>query len=499
MECAAAGAEFNILLATDSYKVTHYKQYPPNTSKVYSYFECREKKTENSKLRKVKYEETVFYGLQYILNKYLKGKVVTKEKIKEAKEVYREHFQDDVFNEKGWNYILEKYDGHLPIEIKAVPEGSVIPRGNVLFTVENTDPECYWLTNWIETILVQSWYPITVATNSREQKKILAKYLLETSGSLEGLEYKLHDFGYRGVSSQETAGIGASAHLVNFKGTDTVAGIALIKKYYGTKDPVPGYSVPAAEHSTITAWGKDHEKDAFEHIVTQFSSVPVSVVSDSYDIYNACEKIWGDDLRHIIEARSPEAPLIIRPDSGNPLDTVLKVLEILGKKFPITENSKGYKLLPPYLRVIQGDGVDINTLQEGMLVEQIVEGMKKNKWSIENIAFGSGGALLQKLTRDLLNCSFKCSYVVTNGLGVNVFKDPVADPNKRSKKGRLSLHRTPTGEYVTLEEGKGDLEEYGQDLLHTVFKNGKVTKSYSFDEVRQNARLKNSELQTASH
>uniref|UniRef100_A0A8B9ZV61 Nicotinamide phosphoribosyltransferase n=1 Tax=Anas zonorhyncha TaxID=75864 RepID=A0A8B9ZV61_9AVES len=445
-------------------EVTHYKQYPPNTSKVYSYFECREKKTENSKLRKVKYEETVFYGLQYILNKYLKGKVVTKEKIKEAKEVYREHFQDDVFNEKGWNYILEKYDGHLPIEIKAVPEGSVIPRGNVLFTVENTDPECYWLTNWIETILVQSWYPITVATNSREQKKILAKYLLETSGSLEGLEYKLHDFGYRGVSSQETAGIGASAHLVNFKGTDTVAGIALIKKYYGTKDPVPGYSVPAAEHSTITAWGKDHEKDAFEHIVTQFSSVPVSVVSDSYDIYNACEKIWGDDLRHIIEARSPEAPLIIRPDSGNPLDTVLKVLEILGKKFPITENSKGYKLLPPYLRVIQGDGVDINTLQEGLLVEQIVEGMKKNKWSIENIAFGSGGALLQKLTRDLLNCSFKCSYVVTNGLGVNVFKDPVADPNKRSKKGRLSLHRTPAGDYVTLEEGKGDLEEYGQEL-----------------------------------
>ncbi|XP_043353079.1 nicotinamide phosphoribosyltransferase isoform X7 [Dermochelys coriacea] len=347
-------------------QVTHYKQYPPNTSKVYSYFECREKKTENSRLKKVKYEETVFYGLQYILNKYLKGKVITKEKIQEAKEVYREHFQDDVFNEKGWSYILEKYEGHLPIEVKAVPEGSVIPRGNVLFTVENTDPECYWLTNWIETILVQSWYPITVATNSREQKKILAKYLLETSGSLEGLEYKLHDFGYRGVSSQETAGIGASAHLVNFKGTDTVAGIALIKKYYGTKDPVPGYSIPAAEHSTITAWGKDHEKDAFEHIVTQFASVPVSVVSDSYDIYNACEKIWGEDLRHLIVSRSPKAPLIIRPDSGNPLDTVLKVLEILGKKFPVVENAKGYKVLPPYIRVIQGDGVDINTLQEAI-------------------------------------------------------------------------------------------------------------------------------------
>lgn len=204
---------------------------------------------------------------------------------------------------------------------------------------------------------------------------------------------------------------------------------------------------------------------------------------------------------------------------------------------------------------------------------QIVEGMKQHKWSIENIAFGSGGALLQKLTRDLLNCSFKCSYVVTNGLGVNVFKDPVADPNKRSKKGRLSLHRTQSGDFVTLEEGKGDLEEYGvvsltatithrhlytlnakgisptltclfchllhflfffhsappfslftcpsallflfsffsftlpptcyaihlQDLLHTVFQNGKIVKTYTFDEVRDNAKLKESELEELLH
>lgn len=481
-------ADHNILLATDSYKVTHYKQYPPNTSKVYSYFECREK-TDPTKNSKVKYDETVFYGLQYILQKYLKGKVVTAEKIREAKDVYREHFHQDIFNEKDWTYILEKYNGHLPIEIKAVPEGSVIPRGNVLFTVENTDPRCYWLPNWVETLLVQVWYPITVATNSREQKKILAKYLLETSGSLERLDYKLHDFGYRGVSSQETAGIGASAHLVNFKATDTIAGIRVIQKFYGTKDTVPGFSVPAAEHSTITAWGKDHEKDAFAHIAKQFPSVPVSVVSDSYDIYNACEKIWGEDLRSLVETRSATAPLVVRPDSGNPLETVLTVLEILGKKFLPVENWKGYKVLPPYIRVIQGDGVNIDTLQE------IVAGMKEHKWSIENIAFGSGGALLQKLTRDLLSCSFKCSYAVTDGLGVNVYKDPVADPNKRSKKGRLSLHRTQSGGFVTLEEGKGDLEEYGRDFLQTVFHNGKIMKTYTFDEVRNNAALKESQLQ----
>uniref|UniRef100_A0A4W3JBC5 Nicotinamide phosphoribosyltransferase n=1 Tax=Callorhinchus milii TaxID=7868 RepID=A0A4W3JBC5_CALMI len=470
-------------------KVTHYKQYPPNTTKVYSYFECREKRPEEMKNKKVKYDETVFYGLQYILKKYLAGTVVTREKIQEAKEVYKEHFQYDVFNESGWNYILEKHEGYLPVEIKAVPEGSVIPRGNVLFTVENTDPECYWLTNWVETCLVQTWYPISVATNSREQKKILARYLLKTSGTLEGLEYKLHDFGYRGVSSQETAGIGASSHLVNFKGTDTVAGITVIKKYYGTKDPVPGFSVPATEHSTITAWGKDGEKDAFEHIVKMFPTVPVSVVSDSYDIYNACEKIWGEQLRSLVERRSPGAPLIIRPDSGNPLDTVLQVLDILGRKFPTTENSKGYKLLPPYLRVIQGDGVDIHSLHE------IVQGLEEKRWSIENIAFGSGGALLQKMTRDLLNCSFKCSYVVTNGQGMNVFKDPVMDPNKRSKKGRLSLHQTSSGQFITLEKGKGEPEEYGPDLLHTVFKNGRIVKSYTFDQVRENATLKKKDLE----
>ncbi|XP_021323615.2 nicotinamide phosphoribosyltransferase [Danio rerio] len=479
-------ADCNILLATDSYKVTHYNQYPPNTSKMY--FECREKKANPNKPRKIRYDTTVFYGLQYVLHKYFKGLVVTLEKIQDAKEVYREHFHDDMFNEKGWNYILEKYNIHLPTEIKAVPEGSVIPRGNVLFTVENTDDECYWLTNWIETILLHIWYPITVATNSREQKKILAKYLMETSGSLDGLEYKLHDFGYRAVSSQETAGIGGSAHLVNFKGTDTMAGIRLIKKYYGTKEPVAGFSVPAAEHSTITAWGKDHEKDAFEHIVRMFPSVPVSVVSDSYDIYNASEKIWGEELRSLVEMRSADAPLVVRPDSGDPLETVLRVLEILGEMFPPLENSKGYKVLPPYIRVIQGDGIDIDSLQD------ILEGIKKHGWSIENISFGSGGALLQKLNRDMLSCCFKCSYAVTNGVPINVFKDPIADPTKKSKKGRLSLHRTPSDGLVTLEEGSGSLGEYGEDLLQTVFRNAKIIKTYTFDEVRENAELKESEL-----
>ncbi|CAL8335792.1 unnamed protein product [Merluccius merluccius] len=234
--------DFNIILATDSYKITHYKQYPPNVSQIYSYFECRCKKGSP-------FSEVVFFGLQYLLKKYLTGHVVTEEKIQQAKVFYQMHFRQTVFDEDGWRKILETYDGRLPIRIKAIPEGRIVPRGNVLFTVENTDPDFFWLTNYVETMLVQMWYPITVATVSREFKKILAKHLKATTGSTEGLESMLHDFGYRGVSSQESAALGGAAHLVNFCSTDTVAGLLMVQHFYTC--PMAGFSIPAAEHRYI--------------------------------------------------------------------------------------------------------------------------------------------------------------------------------------------------------------------------------------------------------
>ncbi|TPP60065.1 Nicotinamide phosphoribosyltransferase [Fasciola gigantica] len=185
----------NIILLCDSYKVSHYQQYPPGTEKVYAYFECRGGK----------FEEVVFFGLQYILKRSLVGQVVTTEKISEAKEILKSHFGRDLFNEDGWNYIVKNHNGYLPVRIKAVPEGSVIPIRNVLFTVENTDPNCFWLTTYIETLLVQVWYPMTVATNSRHMKRIIADYLMTTCGHLNDLPFKLHDFGFRGVSSIEVS------------------------------------------------------------------------------------------------------------------------------------------------------------------------------------------------------------------------------------------------------------------------------------------------------
>lgn len=455
----------NLLLVTDSYKVTHHLQYPANTTAVYSYFESRGGKFAN----------TVFFGLQYIIKKWLTGQVITKEKIQEAKELYKLHFGNEYFNEAGWNYILEHHNGCLPVRIRAVPEGSVVPYKNVLFTVENTDPKCFWLTNYLETLLVQVWYPMTVATNSRYQKEIIAKFLHETADDLKSLPFKLHDFGFRGSTSVESAGIGGAGHLVNFQGTDTIAAICVARKYYSCN--IAGFSVPAAEHSTITTWGRDGEKEAFTNMMTHFPTGVVSIVSDSYDIWNACENVWGQQLKSLVEKR--DGTLVIRPDSGEPTEVVVKVLNILDDKFGHVKNSKGFKQLPPYLRIIQGDGISYETLSA------ILEAMKKHNWSAENIVFGSGGALLQKLNRDTQKCAFKCSYALINGKEVNVYKQPVTDPGKKSKKGRLTLEYSD-GQYKTVEEGKGDPKK---DVFVTVFENGKLLRDYTFDEVRANAEI----------
>ena len=222
----------SILLSTDSYKFSHYKQYPPGTEQVYSYLESRGGK----------FKETVFFGLQILLDKYLSGRVVTQDKIDYAEMRVNKNLGPNSFNKEGRDYRLKECGGKLPISIKAVQEGSVVNTGNVLITVENTDPACYWLTNYLETLLVQIWYGCTVATQSREMKKILLNYLEET-GTPSDINFKLHDFGYRGVSSKETAGVGGCAHLVNFKGSDNFEGVEYAYKYYD--EDMAGFSIPA--------------------------------------------------------------------------------------------------------------------------------------------------------------------------------------------------------------------------------------------------------------
>lgn len=452
----------NIILLTDSYKLSHYKQYPAGTSQIYSYFESRGGE----------FEGVTFFGLQYLLKEYLEGQVVTQEKIDRADKIYAAHFGNPtLFNKAGWKYILHTHNGHLPIRIKAVAEGTVIPTHNVMLTIENTDPNCFWLTNFLETLLLQLWYPCTVATISREVKDLITKYLKET-GDPSTIDFKLHDFGFRGVSSVQSAGIGGAAHLINFMGTDTVAALTFIQEYY-TPDGMFGFSIPAAEHSTITSWGRDNETDAYRNMLQQYPEGLVAVVSDSYDIYNACEHIWGEVLKDEILQRN--GTLVVRPDSGEPKDVVLKCTQILGEKIGFTVNEKGYKVLNPKIRIIQGDGVNYESIGE------ILEHLKNHGWSADNVAFGMGGALLQKVHRDTQKFAFKCSCATVNGEDRDVYKDPATDHGKKSKKGRLKLVKE-NETYITKA-----LDEDGEDILQTVFENGKILREIDFQGVKDNS------------
>lgn len=452
----------NIILLTDSYKVSHHVQYPKNTTNVFSYFESRGGL----------FTETVFFGLQYFLQEYL-STPITQADIDEADAFYKDHFgTDTLFNKSGWQHILDKHNGYLPVRIKAVPEGTVVPTLNALMTVENTDPACFWLTNYLETLLSQVWYSSTVATLSREMKKLINRYLSET-GDPALISFKLHDFGFRGVSSVESAGIGGAAHLVNFMGTDTVAGLLVARRNY--KCPMAGFSIPAAEHSTITSWGRDNEKDAFRNMINQYGAGSLyAVVSDSFDIYAACRNLWGKDLKAEVEAAN--GTLVVRPDSGVPNEVVVKCLDILGESFGYTINTKGYKVLNPKVRLIQGDGIDYEETR------RILQKMKDNGWSADNVAFGMGGGLLQKLNRDTQKFAFKCSSVIVNGNERDVYKSPVTDKGKLSKKGRLSLV-LKNGIMTTVTGDKTD------NLLETVYENGKIVKEYTLHQVRDRAKL----------
>ena len=456
----------NIILLTDSYKVSHHVQYPPNTQVIYSYFESRGGL----------HEDVCFFGLQYFIKRYLCGQVVTQEMIEEADQLYKPHFGKgtNVFNRAGWEYIVNELGGVLPIRIKALPEGTCIPYKNALFTMENTDTKCFWLTNFLETLLVQVWYPMTVATNSREQKKIILKALKDT-GDPNGVDFKLHDFGYRGVSSVQTAGIGAVAHLTQFLGTDTVAGLVVARDYYG-KD-CAGYSIPASEHSTITAWKQEGEKDAMHNMLEQYPEGLVACVSDSYDIWNAASNIWGKELKEKVLSRN--GTLVIRPDSGDPPTVDLKLLQLLGEAFGAPENDKGYKVLDSHVRIVQGDGIDI------IMLQKILNHLKENGWSADNIAFGSGGGLLQRLNRDTQKCAFKCSLAIIDGEEVQVFKDPITDPGKKSKKGYLSVHKTENG-WETRCEGNHDFKT---DEMVTVYENGELLIDYTLDEIRKRSKV----------
>lgn len=455
----------NLILNVDSYKASHYLQYPPGTQYVSSYVESRGGP----------FDASLFFGLQAFIKEYLL-RPITANDIAEAESLLREHGVP--FNRAGWEYILRVHRGHLPLLIEAAPEGTLIPTSNVMLQVTNTDSNCEWLTSYIETALLRAiWYPTTVATISHAARQVIGRYLAETADSTDSLPFKLHDFGARGVSSLESAALGGLAHLVNFHGTDTVSALIAARRYYG--EHMAGFSIPAAEHSTMTAWGKDREAQAYENMLNRFSgpNQMVAVVSDSYDLWNALENIWGDQLREKVQDNG--GTVVIRPDSGDPEKVVVRTLEILMDRFGHQQTHSGYRLLPDYIRVIQGDGVNLES------IAAILEAMKQKGLSADNVAFGMGGALLQKLNRDTLRFAMKANAICIDNQWSDIWKDPVTDSGKRSKRGRLALVKEENS-YATVR-----LEELGdaKNQLRPVYRNGELLVDDSFSQVRQRAEV----------
>lgn len=467
------------MLDTDSYKVSMWKQYPEGTEYVYSYIEARGGV----------YSETEFLGVQ-ALAQYL-ATPITQEQIDYADRIWSLH--GEPFNKAGWQYILDVHNGRLPLRIRAAKEGLIIPTRNVLCTIENTDPKCYWLTTWVETSALRAiWYPSTVGTISWNIKQVIIKYL-EKSGDPSSIGFKLHDFGARGVSSNESAGIGGAAHLVNFMGTDTMSGVLHIMDIYG--GDVCGFSIPAAEHSTIISWGRENEVAAYRNMVKQFggNGKILAVVSDSYDIFNAC-KLWGTEL--IDDVIASGATVVIRPDSGDPIEVMPKMMAILEHYYGAPKNTKGYKVLNN-VRVIWGDGINAMSLETILRTMVDLHG-----YSADNFAFGMGGGLLQQLNRDTQQWAMKCSAVgirevVWDGFGnytrelvwLDVFKDPITDPGKRSKRGRVTLW-TSGGEYqssITQPMNWTDKGILWEDAMETYFDNGEVQFTQTFEQVRSNS------------
>ncbi|MFN8160976.1 MAG: nicotinate phosphoribosyltransferase [Solirubrobacterales bacterium] len=452
----------NIIINTDNYKHCHYPLYPAGTEYVSSYIESRGGE----------FPVQMFVGLQAFIREYLL-RPITIEDIDEAEFTERE--QGMHFNRDNWLGILNDHGGYLPVEIEAVPEGTVLPTRNVLVQVINTDPKYFWATSFFETALLRAvWYPTTIGTISWLAKQQVNEALRRTSDNEQLARNILHDYGARGVSSQESAALGGMAHLVNFSQSDTVPGIVGAKKWYNAVDP--SNSGPNSEHAGFCAWGEENEVGAMRNMLEVFAENGVALLlTDTYDHEHAVKNIMGGELKEQIQ----NFPGLVgaRPDSGDVVQVTSDTTEWLMDAFGYETNSKGFKVLPPFVRVVQGDGVTRHSLPK------VFAEMERRGLSTENAVFGMGGGLLQHCNRDTLEFGMKANAVCVNGEWREISKRPTGDSMKVSKKGRLAL-QCVDGDFRTVPR---DSIPEDENQLVPVYRNGQLLKKWDFSELIERA------------
>ncbi|MCC2626363.1 MAG: Nicotinamide phosphoribosyltransferase [Thermomicrobiales bacterium] len=450
----------NMMVNVDCYKVTHHRMYPEGTEFVSAYIESRGGL----------YPATLFVGLQAFIREYLL-RPLTIEHLHQAEQVHAA--MNVPFNRQIWLDLINDHGGYLPIEIEAVPEGTVVPTRNVLVQVVNTDPKYPWITTFVETALLRAvWYPTSVGTISWTIKQHLREAFKRTSDAPpELLRAYFHDYGARGVSSLESAALGGMAHLVNFDQTDTIPGYLAARQWYNAS--APRGSGQFQEHTNVIAFGRENEAATFRGLLANPSAGVAGLLCDAYDHENAVRNIIGKELHD--EVANFAGLVAVRCDSGDPVKVAADTVEWLMEDFGSSVNSKGFRQLPPNIRVVQGDG--LTPTSHGALYQEL----EKRGLAADNLLSGMGGGLLQRINRDTLNFGMKANAVRIKGAWKDIQKVPTGDSMKRSKAGRLAL-RFVDGDYQTVHRDSIPAE---QNVLVPVFRDGKMLRIYDFAELKQ--------------
>ena len=476
----------NPFLLTDYYKVGHVFQYPDRTELVYSNLTPRKSRIDGV-------DEMVFFGLQYFMKEYLIS-YFNENFFQQPKEKVMTEYKRRIVTSLGthlpsYEHISALHDlGYLPVEIKALPEGSKVPMRVPCLTIVNTKAEFYWLTNFLETLLsAVIWQPCTSATIAYTYRKLLNKYAEETGMPMDFVQWQGHDFSFRGMSSLETAVLSGMGHLLSFTGTDTIPAIDALEQYYNANADAEliGGSVAATEHSVMCSGSKDGELETFRRLITDvYPSGIVSIVSDTWDLWKVCTE-YLPALKETVLSR--DGKVVIRPDSGDPVKIICGdpdgeteverkgVVELLWDVFGGTITEKGFKLLDAHIGAIYGDSINIDR------ATRICEGLKAKGFATQ-VVFGIGSYTYQYNTRDTFGTAMKATYVVIDGEGQEIYKDPVTDDGtKRSATGLLNVKKED-GRFVLYD--KVTWEEENESELKTVFKDGKLVKEFSLKEIR---------------
>ena len=468
----------NIILDIDSYKNDHGNMLPANTEYIFSTIVPRRGNRYTNLIKSM--------GPQYVIREYLSQRVEPW-MLDEAEQELRE--QGFTFERERWEYILAKYDGYLPLEIRAVPEGMFIPVGVATVTLVNTDPKCAWLPTYIETMFQRvCWKMTTVASLSADLYRYLDDMMEKHCGVRGKVNFHLHNFGSRGADSYESDILAGMAHLAaGFNGTDCAQANRNIKHYYNTQKAY-GMSVSASEHSVMCTWSNSQTLDDLPAVemminllrekVARGDSFPiVSIVGDTYDIYRLTrDYIGGIYKQEIIELGKHGAKVVVRPDSGDPLTMCVEVIKILMEQFGYTVNKFGYKVLPPYIGVIQGDGINNDSIRH------IVARLDRARISLENIVFGMGSGLTHDAGRDEFSFSMKATALFDGKEWQDLLKRPISDLKKQSLKGHVTTYIDAAGNIFS-DRIEAKAQTGVRDLMETLYHNGKILKEYTFDEV----------------